>query len=209
MNIHSASGRDMAKVRPEHEDSPKRDAILQAALELFAEQGYYGTAVPQVAERARVGAGTVYRYFDSKEQLVNALFQMWKTKLGVMLMQDFPHHLPARGRFAAVWQRLGRFFAEHPVAFAFLELHHHGPYLDRKSHAVEEALLMPLRSFAQDAKRARELKPIPAEILGAIVYGAFTGLVQASRKGLLQLTPKTLEQAEQCCWEAIAVNHRP
>jgi AcrR family transcriptional regulator len=60
----------------------KRDAILAAALELFAERGFHGTSVPEIAERARVGAGTIYRYFPSKEALVNALFRAQKLELG-------------------------------------------------------------------------------------------------------------------------------
>src|SRR5690606_27876447 len=52
----------------------KREAILHAALELFVERGFWGTAVPEIAEKAGVGAGTIYRYFESKEALVNALY---------------------------------------------------------------------------------------------------------------------------------------
>ena len=52
----------------------KREAILDAALSLFAERGYHGTSVPSIAKRAGVGAGTLYRYFENKEKLVNALF---------------------------------------------------------------------------------------------------------------------------------------
>ena len=193
----------MAKVKPEHEDSPKREAILHAALELFAEYGYHGTTVPQVAERATVGAGTVYRYFDSKEALVNALFQKWKGELGRTLMEDFPMTLPVRAKFAEIWRRLASFGTQQPVAFAFLELHHHGSYLDKRSLAVEEALLLPLRAFAAEAQRTGEIKPLAAEMLGALVFGSFTGLVLAARKGLLQLTPKTIHAAEQCMWEAI------
>ena len=50
----------------------KREAILAAALEAFVEKGFHGTAVPEIAARAGVGAGTIYRYFESKEAVVNA-----------------------------------------------------------------------------------------------------------------------------------------
>ena len=60
----------------------KREAILQAALELFVERGFYGTAVPEIADRASVGAGTIYRYFESKEALVNAIYRQEKLRFG-------------------------------------------------------------------------------------------------------------------------------
>src|ERR1035437_2808422 len=58
MNIHSLVN---AAAVPHVDD--KREAILGAALELFAERGFHGTAVPQIADKAGVGAGTIYRYF--------------------------------------------------------------------------------------------------------------------------------------------------
>ena len=39
----------------------KREAILKAAMELFGELGYDGTTMPMIADRAKVGAGTIYR----------------------------------------------------------------------------------------------------------------------------------------------------
>lgn len=47
----------------------KREAILAAALDLFAERTFEGTPVPLIAERAGVATGTIYRYFESKETL--------------------------------------------------------------------------------------------------------------------------------------------
>src|SRR5438477_716828 len=107
----------------------KREAILDAALELFAERGFHGTAVPLVAERAKVGAGTIYRYFESKEQLVNALYKRWKGAIAHAVMSDFPFAEPARAQFHAFFRRTITFAEEHTLAFTFLELHHHAPYL--------------------------------------------------------------------------------
>ena len=38
----------------------KQDAILAAALQLFAQKGFHGTAVPDVAQLAGVATGTIY-----------------------------------------------------------------------------------------------------------------------------------------------------
>ena len=85
MNVHSVMGHAMMQ-----ELGDKEEAILAAALELFAERGFYGTAVPAVAQRAGVGAGTIYRYFDNKEALVNVLYRRWKQAYSLALMTDFP-----------------------------------------------------------------------------------------------------------------------
>ena len=48
----------------------KREAILEAATELFALKGYKGTATSEIAERADVAQGTVFHHFKSKENLL-------------------------------------------------------------------------------------------------------------------------------------------
>jgi len=53
---------------------PKRDAILDAATQVFAEKGFFGAQVADVARRAGVAAGTVYLYFKGKDDLLISLF---------------------------------------------------------------------------------------------------------------------------------------
>lgn len=50
-----------------------RSRILQAALDEFSEKGYHASTIDSIAERAGIAKGTVYRYFNTKEGLFNAL----------------------------------------------------------------------------------------------------------------------------------------
>ena len=47
----------------------RREKILETATDLFAELGYRSTDVQQIADRLKIGKGTVYRYFPTKEEL--------------------------------------------------------------------------------------------------------------------------------------------
>jgi AcrR family transcriptional regulator len=181
----------------------KRQAILDAALELFAERGFHGTAVPLVAERAGVGAGTLYRYFESKEALVNELFQFWKQQLGRALLEEFPLQVTVRAQFHEIWTRLFEFAAIHPKAVAFLELHHHRDYLDARSRSVEDSVLMPLRVFVTDAQQKKALRAGQPEVLMAMVYGTFAALLKAGWERRLSLTRALLDEAESTLWEAV------
>jgi AcrR family transcriptional regulator len=51
----------------------KRSMIFKAALKVFSEQGYHNATIDEIAEYSGVGKGTVYRYFSSKEVLINQL----------------------------------------------------------------------------------------------------------------------------------------
>jgi AcrR family transcriptional regulator len=191
--------------RPQPSSQPvdKREAILDAALVLFAERGFHGTAVPLVAERAGVGAGTLYRYFESKEALVNALYRRWKGQLLGELLRDFPADGSARQQFHAFWTRMVAFARQHPEGFNFLELHHHAPYLDEESRRLERDALTMLRQFIGRAQELEQMKAIAPEVLMAIAWGAFVGLVKAGCQGYVALTDKELKQAENAVWEAL------
>lgn len=188
MNIHSVD---------------KREAILDAALELFAERGFYGTAVPLVAEKAKVGAGTIYRYFPSKEALVNALYQRHKGALAEALLTGFPTDAPFREQFHHFWSRVCAFASKNARALQFLELHHHGSYLDDKSRAIEAQILRAAKALVDGAIATQILKPVPGELLMAIVWGSFRALVQGGCENLLSFDDTMIAQAEACVWEAI------
>ena len=56
-----------------------KEKILSAALELFAERGFHNTTIQQIAKKAEVAKGLIYRYFDSKEDLLEGiLYQAFK-----------------------------------------------------------------------------------------------------------------------------------
>ncbi|MDI7156764.1 TetR/AcrR family transcriptional regulator [Leptospira santarosai] len=52
-----------------------RDLILKTSLKLFSEQGYHGTTMRQVASKAGISLGLAYRYFDSKEAILEGIIE--------------------------------------------------------------------------------------------------------------------------------------
>jgi AcrR family transcriptional regulator len=193
-----------SKVAQRKED--KRRRVLDAALVLFAERGFHGTAVPLVAERAGVAAGTIYLFFESKEVLVNAVFQDTKARLRSALADGLDLAAPPRALFDAFWARLVGFVRAEPVAFHFLELQDHAPYLDPQSRTLEQEVLMPIFLACSRFQQEGVFRPeMPIDATMAFVWGAFIGLVKAARHGYLTLTEATLTQAREACWRAFAV----
>lgn len=186
-------------------DSPedKREAILQAALALFSERGFHGVAVPEIASRARVAAGTIYRHFESKEAIVNALYARYKQALGAALLSDFPFAAAPRAQFHHFFTRAMGFARREPEAFKFLEAHHHAPYLDEGCRALESQMLQPFREFFAQGERAKVIRRGSPEALGAVVWGGVVGLVRAAWEGHLSLDSRVERVAEDALWDAI------
>src|ERR1700674_2524022 len=71
MRIHSAMARQAEAVQPQ----TKRERILRAATDVFAQNGYFNAKVSDVAKSAGVADGTIYLYFDGKEDILITIFR--------------------------------------------------------------------------------------------------------------------------------------
>src|SRR6185295_5625511 len=166
-------------VPPKAQVADKREAILAAALDLFSERGFDGTAMPMVAERAGVGAGTIYRHFDSKEALGNAVFRQCKLAMQDYVLARRKAGLTAREEFRGMWQGLWDFLREQPAACRFLETQGHATYLDESSRAISDAVII------------------------AMALGAFIGLVKEADAGRFSLDDSVIEEGELLIWDLV------
>jgi AcrR family transcriptional regulator len=182
----------------------KRAAIMRAALELFTERGFYGVAVPEIADRAGVGAGTIYRYFDSKDALVNVMYREEKQHFADLVLRAMPQKaLNARELFHELWHHMAEFASTNEDAFIFLELQHHASYLDAESLAVERRLTDMFGAIIASAQSRGELKAGDPKLIMGIVMGAFCGVIRSCVETKIRAAQANWKFAEQCMWEAI------
>jgi AcrR family transcriptional regulator len=69
----------------------KKDRIIEAAARVFAQKGYAGAAVADIAVKAEIGKGTIYAYFDSKEDLFFAVFEWFMLQTGAAAKVSISH----------------------------------------------------------------------------------------------------------------------
>lgn len=186
----------------------RRDSIMDAALECFVERGFHGTAIPEIAAKAGIAAGTIYHHFESKEALVNALYRKWKAAVAQRVFMAFPQTAPAREQFRVMWHEMVAFARSAPTAFAFIELHNHASYLDTESIAIDQNVKEFARAVIERAQREHIVKPLDARVLMELMFGAFVGMMRAHWEGRIKLTDAVIRDAEQACWDAVAL-HRP
>jgi len=78
MSIHSLMARQSSTLPSPTETArgtTKRERILRAAIEVFARNGYFNAKVSEIAKAAGVADGTIYLYFDGKEDLLVTIFR--------------------------------------------------------------------------------------------------------------------------------------
>ncbi len=92
----------------------KRDRILQAAVRVFAQKGFYVARVADVAREAGVADGTIYLYFESKEALLQGLFEESMDRILDMMRELGGEGLPPAERLLQFFERYAQFTEEEP-----------------------------------------------------------------------------------------------
>jgi AcrR family transcriptional regulator len=195
----SSAGRRDAGVRPA---ASVREAVLDAALATFTERTYGGTSMAQVAERAGVAVGSIYRHFPSKEALGNAVYLTWKGRVTEDVEREVDPGAPTREAFGRLWGVLTRFATTYPDAFAFLEHQQHEEYLDDDSRALSERMEALAVDILVRGQRAGAVRSMDPAVLIALAYGAFVGVAKALRTG--SAAPGELfAEAEAAIWDML------
>jgi AcrR family transcriptional regulator len=99
----------------------KRSALIEAAIDLFSENGIDSTPTVAISKAAGVSEGSLFTYFKSKDGLVNALYLELKAELAQVLMQGFPRDGSIARKLKHLWDRHIAWCAQSPKKLKALE----------------------------------------------------------------------------------------
>lgn len=163
------------RVRQGADALPKRDAILRAATDVFAERGYFTAQVADVARAAGVAAGTVYLYFRSKDDLLISIFErtmregLAEGRAAVADVRDPGERLRRLARLHLA--RLGR---DRNLAVVFqVELRQSTKFMERLSSTLLRDYLGLIRAAIADGQRDGTFRPeLNPTATAKILFGA-------------------------------------
>ena len=184
----------------------KRNEIVRAALELIAEQGFHGSPMAELARRAGVGAGTIYRYFENKDVLIAELYRELEDRIRPALMEGYREGQPVRERFLHLGSALLRYFIENPLDFRYLEQFHNSPYgVERRRAKLfgEAGKAEVCRELFTDGIAAGEIKELPLAVLFALAFGPLLSVARDHILGFVELDDALIARTIEACWEAV------
>jgi AcrR family transcriptional regulator len=185
-------------------DSPdKKAAALQATLELISEQGFHAAPMSQIAKRANIGVGTIYRYFAGKEDLINALYIDIKTRMVRHILDADWEIQPVREVFHRLLSGIVRYCLGHPAELSFIEQYENSPLLTAATHAEISRLIEPWERLYQRARAENLLKDLAFEILGSLLMGALISLVKGYLSGAVQFNEEKFAGAIDALWDMV------
>jgi TetR/AcrR family fatty acid metabolism transcriptional regulator len=158
----------------------KREAILRAAIKVFARNGYFNSKVSDVASEARIADGTVYLYFKSKDEILHSIFDQAMAEFideGKRELGSIDEPMARLRRVAEL--HLGRLSADRDLAIVFqVELRGSIKHMQEFSAAGFGEYLDIIRRTIREGQTAgvfrNDIKPV---IAAKIFYGALDEMV--------------------------------
>jgi TetR/AcrR family fatty acid metabolism transcriptional regulator len=164
-----------------------RNAILDAAEAIFAERGFHGARIQDIAARARIAVGTVYNHFAQKDDVLAALLEERTEELLTQLRASRDDPKTFRGRLQAGVGRLLSYVERHRAFFAVAN--EHGLFAGSAApgarstawrlHHVEKFRAV-FRALVEEGIASGDLEPIGGDALARFLGGTIRAFLLSS-----------------------------
>lgn len=180
-----------------------RQRILKAAREIFFRDGFADTNLDEVAARAEVGKGTLYRHFESKAELYVAVLAVGSALFDEEMQAAIDDDASAFERVRQIGRFYRRYWTERPDHFVIFSAVEHRsfigelpPHLLAEVREIWERPLRRLEHVIADGVRNREFAPCDPWVKANVIWRAGNAAVTAL------VTPKRARVID-CSAEAI------
>lgn len=176
----STETRDETKPRRRLKAAARRELIAAAAAELFAERGYRGASIEQIARRSGVSPPVVYEHFESKRELYRELLELHFAGLRGVWQEHFATEGPLERRVAESFDAWFAYVEAHPFAGRVLFRDSTDPEIEAIHAAVaaqSREAVMPLFATQPGAENvAGSVAAEGMEMIWVVLRGVLQGL---------------------------------
>jgi AcrR family transcriptional regulator len=169
----------------------KREAFLGAALDLFVAGGVQNTSTAEIARQAGTAAGTLFLYFPTKQDLVDALALKFGQAQADNINALLTPALSARAAFSVIWNASIAWFQNNVAAYRYIRQVRDSGMLS-PAVALESARFFSFYYAAiQKGLAEGAIQPYPPDLIGAFLYQDIIAAMD-----LVLTQPDPIKQAE-------------
>ena len=184
-------------------DGNKICTIFQSTLKLVKEYGLAGTTMQAVAKEANLATGTVYIYFENKESLITALFDVCVKNSAKDYFNNYDPLQPFKIGFHTIWSNIVRHRLDNFEETIFIEQCFHCPFIDGQTKGTLKKMFDPLVQLIERGKGEHLIKQTDTFWLLAFISGSINEIIKRAHYFNTELTPQVLQDNFQLCWDGI------
>ena len=162
----------------------KKPVIMEAAIHLFSEKGIKATTVKDIARKADVAEGTLYRHWKGKKELAQEIFYENMKRFKEELEERLEGTVGTKNKLRKAIVGIYVFAGKDPLLYKFLILSSHYELRGMLSRTPKP--LEVIIEIVREGVVSGDLKPIELPLAGAIIVGTITKLSDFKRMGVLE-----------------------
>jgi len=196
-------------VQKANKKSDKKTAIIKAALDLIAENGFQGAPTSKIADRAGVGVGSIYRHFKDKQDLIHEIFNDLAKKINTEMLRGYDPESSIREQYIRIATNTFHYLVKHPRIYAFAEQYFNSPFGVQHrlgmmlGHSGTVRHKNPLLTIFKQAANEHIIKEFPQPVITALTFGPIVFAVRDILNGLIEYTDDVVAGIVEACWDAI------
>jgi len=148
----------------------KRDKLLAAALKLFVEQGVQNASTAAIAKEAGVAAGTLFLYFPTKQELVDALIREIALEQAENITALLSPDLSARDSFFIIWSSSLHWFIANLPAYQYTQQVRDTGMISTSVTQETDQIFIFYYAAIQKGLAESSIYPYPPELIGGFLY---------------------------------------
>lgn len=184
-------------------DEKKIKQIFTATLHLVKENGLAGITMSEIAKAAKIATGTLYIYFKSKDELINALFTDCRKEAVNIYFKEYDASAPFKIGFKTIWLNLLKFRMERFEEAIFLDQCYHSPFITETTKEIARQMIQPLYKLVERGKKENLLKDIDSFMLLTFMVGGIHEFVKHSIYSGKRISKPLIEQLFTLCWDGV------
>jgi TetR/AcrR family transcriptional repressor of multidrug resistance operon len=186
----------------------KRTQILNAAETILAQHGFYAFSMHHLAETAGVAAGTIYRYFENKEALMDALQEFIRKEAASDVFTGWQETFTAKQKYDLMWMNVFNAVLANPKRLIVIEMLHCVPNINQDQIALfEDTAFKRLVTFYQQGIETKQFLDWQIFALMAVSFDTSINLAKRIMRNELTFDQAQLDQVREASWTIIQNPH--
>jgi len=172
-------------------------------MRLLTERGVQATPMSAIAKAANTGMGTIYNYFATKEDLINAIYLYIKRSEIHLVENMLDESASLKARFFGFYAAVVSFNFKYPFSFAFMDQFHSSPIITEATRKAGQQGFLPVISLVQQGQKEGIIKDMELDALLHFLAGTINTYVRWMQSKGNENSKAHLEDQLRLVWDAI------
>lgn len=182
----------------------KKAAIIKVAYKLFNERGFNGTPTSLISKESGVATGTLFRYFPTKEELINYAYASAKNHMALAIKAGIDGDLTIDEKALHIWRNMILWGLQNPEEFLFIEQFASSPYITKLTEKEAMSNFGFLAEVLEEGVRNGSVKDIRGRLMADMIFDSSKAVVnKVIREGKKEAIDELIDVSFDLLWRGI------